>query len=439
MHKALSLLLALMMLLPRAALGESAPSALSIFQALQDEDYAAVYAQFDETMQKTMSLAVLATLLPQLEALGGTYTGYDREETAQQEGYTLTILHLLYEKSGFAFRVSWRDGKITGLFVRPEALPSPLDPAVLPEGLAEEAVSFGSPALPGTLTWPQDGPSPMPAVVLLHGSGPNDRDETVGQTKLFRDLAWGLAERGVAVLRYDKRTLVYGAEMTAEELAHFTIREESLKDAAAAARFLAADPRIDPRRIYLVGHSLGAMAAPRAAEENPGLFAGLTLLAGTPRTLADLIISQNQALIDALPALIRPAQQARLDALCREWGIILAGSGEEAIGKTAFGQPAYYLWEMAQQDTADTLAHLDLPVLIVNGGQDFQVSDENGIEAWQEVKLPENVEIRYYPELNHVLMAPNTPETLRYTAAEYEIPCLVDERIISDIAQFIYR
>ena len=96
--------------------------------------------------------------------------------------------------------------------------------------LMEEEVSVSDPALPGTLTLPEDAASPLPAVVLLHGSGPNDRDETVGQTKMFRDLAQGLAEKGVAVLRYDKRTLVYGSAYTQADLKTFTVSEESMKD-----------------------------------------------------------------------------------------------------------------------------------------------------------------------------------------------------------------
>src|SRR5207302_9634236 len=69
-------------------------------------------------------------------------------------------------------------------------------------------------AVPGTLSMPV-GNGPFPAVVLVHGSGPNDRDETVGLNMPFRDLAWGLASRGIAVLRFDKRTRVHGAKMIA--------------------------------------------------------------------------------------------------------------------------------------------------------------------------------------------------------------------------------
>lgn len=313
--------------------------------------------------------------------------------------------------------------------------------AALPQGLTEEDISVGDPALPGTLTLPEDASSPLPAVVLLHGSGPNDRDESLGQTKMFRDLAWGLARRGIAVLRYDKRTYVYGGDITAEALKTYTVKEEALDDAAAAARLLASDPRVDTEKIWLVGHSMGAMLSPRAAMENPGLFAGIVLLSGSPKTLADIILSQNQALVDAMDPLSRIAGNAQMLLLRKSWERVLAGGAEEAREKTVFNQPAYYFWETAQYDTADILNALSIPVLILNGGQDFQVTDENGFDAWLAAVLPEkkNVRIRRYPALNHLLMDPEAEDGVRGTAAEYDIPCRVSEEVVEEIAQYILQ
>ena len=304
-------------------------------------------------------------------------------------------------------------------------------------GLMAEAVSIGEPALPGTLTLPENAAYPLPAVVLLHGSGPNDRDETVGQTKMFRDLAQGLAAQGVAVLRFDKRTLIYGSRYTHEDLKTFTVDQESIQDAVAAAQILRADPRIDPNRIYLIGHSMGAMIAPRIAQENPGLFDGIILLSGTPKTLGDIVLSQNQAIVDALPALTKAIGQIQMQGLRKEWENLLNSSEENAKKLTVFGQPGYYFWEMAQYDTGEILQSLDIPVLIINGGRDFQVVDADGINAWTALNLPENVQVIYHPELNHLLMDPDAPEEARGTVKEYDTPCRVSQEIIEKIAQFI--
>ena len=307
------------------------------------------------------------------------------------------------------------------------------------DSLIEEDVSIGDPALPGTLTLPENASSPLPAVVLLHGSGPNDRDETIGQTAMFRDLAEMLAAHGVAVLRYDKRTLVYGSSYTQEDLKTFTVDQESIRDAVDAAQILRADPRVDPDRIYLVGHSMGAMLAPRIAQENPGLFAGIVMLSGTPKTLGDIVLSQNQAIVDALPALTKAIGTIQMQGLRKEWENLLNSTGEEAKSKTVFGQPAYYFWEMAQYDTAEILQALDIPALIINGGRDFQVVDADGIDAWNALTLPDSVQVIYHPELNHLLMDPDAPEEARGTVKEYDTPCHVSQEIIAEIAEFIMK
>ncbi|MDO5325590.1 MAG: alpha/beta fold hydrolase [Clostridia bacterium] len=306
--------------------------------------------------------------------------------------------------------------------------------------LLEEDVSIGDPALPGTLTLPEAhlfSSYPLPAVVLLHGSGPSNRDEAIGQTALFRDLAQFLAMQGIAALRYDKRTFVYGSTYTTEDLIAFTVEEESIRDAIAAAELLRADPRIDPDRIYLIGHSLGATIAPRIVQEHPGLFAGIVMLSGTPKTLGEIVLSQNQAIVDSLPALTKAIGQMQMTGLRREWDALLNCTAEEAKTKTVFGQPGFYFWEMAQYDTASILQSLDLPVLIINGGQDFQVIDADGIDAWNALDLPENVQVIYHKELNHLLMNPDAPESARGTVAEYDTPCHLPQEIIWEICRFI--
>ncbi len=408
----------------------------AVFRALQEEKYGEIRQQMDDAMKAAISEQALAALLPQLEAAGGAYAGQLEEETTQQAGYTIQILHLVYERRGFAFRTVWKEGKLAGMQILPESLPA-LGEA-LPGSLTEEAVSLGDPSLPGTLTLPaQPAGAPLPAAILVHGSGPNDRDETVGQTKLFRDLAWGLAQKGIAVLRYDKRTLVYASQLAAQDLTRFTLREETMDDALAAAQWLAADARIDSGRIVLIGHSLGAMAAPRIAAENPGVFSKLILLSGSPLTLTDIMIHQNQAAADAAPEAEKPALQAMTDDLGEQAARLLAGTEKEAAAMTLLGQPAYYFWEMAQHDTGEILRSLPLPALIINGGSDFQVPDADGIDAWRALDLPDTVQLLHKEALNHLLMAPDAPEDVRGTVQEYEIPCRADEAVLEEIAAFI--
>ena len=146
--------------------------------------------------------------------------------------------------------------------------------------------------LKGMITLPEGSDSPVPAVVMLHGSGTSDMDERVMKCTPFKDLAAGLAERGIASIRYDKRSFAHGRKM--KKAGIITVREESIEDAVLAADLIRKDPRIDADRVFLLGHSMGAMLAPRVDAEG-GDFRGLILMAGTPRTLEQVLADQNDA------------------------------------------------------------------------------------------------------------------------------------------------
>jgi hypothetical protein len=145
--------------------------------------------------------------------------------------------------------------------------------------------------LNGILSMPDNVSGKIPAVVLVHGSGPQDMDETIFENKPFRDIAEHLASNEIAVIRYDKRTFAHGAKAVQTFGGGLSVWEETIEDAILAAEMLRSDPRIDENRVFIIGHSLGGMLAPRIHAEG-GNFAGLILLAGSPRFLLD--ISKNQ-------------------------------------------------------------------------------------------------------------------------------------------------
>jgi len=126
---------------------------------------------------------------------------------------------------------------------------------------------------------------------LVHGSGPNDKDESIGPNKIFRDLAWGLASQGICVLRYDKMTFKYGKQLTPEMVEKMTVKEEVIDDALIALKLISKTNDIDTKRIFLLGHSLGATVAPRIGLQDPDL-AGLIIMAGLTRSLEDTLLDQ---------------------------------------------------------------------------------------------------------------------------------------------------
>ncbi|MBU4535817.1 MAG: alpha/beta fold hydrolase [Euryarchaeota archaeon] len=181
------------------------------------------------------------------------------------DAYKIVSIHYGFQRAVIEVKIVFKkEGKISGLNFIPTTTeyhaPDYVESSAFRE--VEVTVGEGKWALPGTLSMPA-GPGPFPGVVLVHGSGPNDQDETIGPNKIFKDLAWGLASHGIAVLRYHKRTFQHAKEFTAQEVEDMTVKEEVIDDALAAIHLLRHTEKIDPRRVFVSGHSLGATLAPR--------------------------------------------------------------------------------------------------------------------------------------------------------------------------------
>ena len=287
--------------------------------------------------------------------------------------------------------------------------------------------------LPGVLTLPA-GDGPFPAIVLVHGSGPNDMDETVMNVKPFRDLAEGLAAKGVAVYRYDKRTLVYGAEMAGNH--QITLMDETVDDAAAAVQLLAAQDKIDSARIFVLGHSLGGNAIPAIAGvlKNQAVDGrGYIMMAASPRPQDELMREQIDFLYSLAPE-ITEKEQAEKDALFAELDKLkdLDSLGDDDIISSAYAP--YWKW-LAAYDILQAAKEIDKPVLLLQGEEDYQVTmTDFGI--WQEaIGEKENWTLISYPGLIHLFITGQKAEGPNaYMKTEK-----VDEKVISDIAEFIEK
>ena len=156
--------------------------------------------------------------------------------------------------------------------------------------------------LNGILTLPNKINNPVPAVVLVHGSGASNMDEKVLKLTPFKDLAKGLASRGIAVIRYDKRTYAHKRQFIKKP--DITVKEETIEDAILATELLKADSRIDSNNIFIIGHSMGGMLAPRIDAEG-GNYKGLILLAGSPRKLEEILIDQNKEVLNHVNKLLQ--------------------------------------------------------------------------------------------------------------------------------------
>jgi dienelactone hydrolase len=315
-----------------------------------------------------------------------------------------------------------RDGLVAGMFFLPGEVAWNRPAYSKPDSFRERDVTVGEGQwkLPGTLTVPA-GQGPFPAIVLVHGSGPNDRDETVGGSKVFKDLAEGLASRGVVVLRYEKRTRQYSAAMAG--LASFTVEDEAVEDAVKGAALLRAQPEVNPKRVFVLGHSLGGYLAPRIAEED-GKLAGLVILAGAARPMEDAVVDQAEYLgVSADNLKTVKAVAAKIKTL---------EPGDED-SPPVMGAPVAYWLDLKGYDPAALAKKLALPMLILQGDRDFQVTMKD-FALWKAaVGANKAVTMRAYPALNHLFVAGEG----KSTEAEYRKPGHVAPEIIDDIAKFL--
>lgn len=435
MKKLLCLVLACFLALP-IALAETTPESrltdyLTALMSGENQD--ALYAQLDAAMQAALPRNAFDLLWPQLQEQCGAFHGYYGQiQVSEVSGYTVLaqVLDMAFTDLLCTMSLDDQDA-IAGLYFTVYEIPQ--ETAAMPAKVIEETVSVGeSPwKLPGTLLVPESD-QPVPAVVLVHGSGATNRDEHVYAVRPFRDIANALSAQGIAVLRYDKRTYVYANELyTGARFRMLTVEEEVIQDAIYAGQLLAQDSRIDPNQIYILGHSLGAMLAPRIVSESGDLFCGMILACGTNRSFLEVLLRQAQ---DA--DYITEKQRAQL----LEDGEAIYGMSEEDTKKAKFNEIyAYYYWEMLQHPTAaELLSELRRPTLIINGSRDIQVTQEEGRETWeQELDLDAPWLTCCWTDVNHMMMRPQVSDDVKGTVGEYKVDCTVAEDITDLMADFI--
>ncbi|MBR5741328.1 MAG: alpha/beta fold hydrolase, partial [Firmicutes bacterium] len=287
--------------------------------------------------------------------------------------------------------------------------------------------------LEGLLTLPDDLSAPVPAVVMLHGSGASDLDERVMKLTPFKDLAEGLGTRGIASLRYNKRTFTYAKQLAKQDP---DIRMEYIEDALRALEMLRNDPRIDKDRIYILGHSEGAMVAPRIDAEW-GLAKGVILLAGTPYRLEEIVLRQFKQAGGKNP-LVNWIVGSQYKKYSKKFERLYDMTDDEARAEKFAGNVSlYYFKEMGQKTAADYLLETDKPVLIAQGGRDFQVLADDDFKRFQELLAGKtNIEYRLYPDLDHCFV-PALYDDILKAKQEYSTERHIPEEVIDDVARFI--
>lgn len=425
--------------LPALAADDHAASitlATRLLDHLDAGDYAAAEAMFSADMAKAVPADKLKAVWGSLPAQAGAAQGRGEPIVQSQAGTSLVQVPLHYASAELVAKIAIDgEGKVIGFLIQPAPRPAAAAPPEdAPYAERDFRVGAGERALPGTLTMPKSDVA-VPAVVLVHGSGPHDRDETIGPNRPFLDLARGLAAHGVAVLRYDKRSHARPQDFADGAI---TIDTETTDDAVAAVAALRKAPGINPGRVFVLGHSQGGMMAPRIAAraKTAGApLAGLVLLAAPARPLLDILIEQNRRLAVLDDGRTSPAEAAAIDTLRTQVRAVRAGAAANDLpaDQGPLGQPASY-WRStdAVGPVAEARATA-LPMLVLQGARDIQVVDADW-QAWKAGFHDDpTITFKRYPTLNHLGIAGEGDGSL----AEYATAGQVDATLIEDIAAWI--
>jgi dienelactone hydrolase len=414
--------------------------ARAVVAALAARQFDTVFALYNATKSPALSPARIGGSWDQVIAQSGPFLRIESIQVADLKSHRATVT-CVFEKGPRDIVIYLDDsGLIAGMQYAP--VTSATGPAESswtapryadPRTFHEEAVTIadGPWRLNATLTLP-NRTSPAAAVVLVSGSGPNDGDETVGPNKVFKDLAWGLASQGIAVLRYPKRTRVYAAPSADPRT--FTVKDEFVDDARAAVALLASRPDINPTRIFLAGHSEGGYLAPRIAAGDRQI-AGIIILEGETRSIEQGALDQARYLA-TLPgadvaAVDKELSDLQSQAAAIEDPNLKAGTSVRFLTATV---PASYFLDLRGYEPTTAAAHLAIPIYIGQGGRDFQVTTAD-FGQWQKALAHRpNVTLKLYPSLDHLLF----PGVGASTPAEYLVPGLhVADDVVTDLVAWI--
>ena len=411
---------------------------------LAAREFDKVEARFDTQMKAALPLAKLPEVWDSLLAQTGAFKGIVAVRVFQKQGLNAAFVTCEFDRAMLDAKIFMdTQGQVKGLFFEPagaseEAASAEAGwkapPYAKPDSFHERDTTIvsGRWQLPGVLTLP-NSKGAIPAVVLVQGSGPHDQDETIGPSKPFKDLAWGLASQNIAVLRYVKRTKQYGADSKGD--APFTVKDEVTDDAIAAVTLLSKLPEINKKQIYLLGHSLGGMLAPRIAAADPQV-AGIIIMAGNARPLEKVVIDQINY-IASLTSEKTPENQKQI-----ERAEVIAAQVENPSLKPTdivdfFGSPipGSYFLDLRGYDPAKTAAGLKIPVLVLQGGRDYQVTNAD-FDIWRkELANDPRATFKFFPAYTH-LFNPGAGSGLA-SPHDYSKPGNVSEGVVTDIVRWI--
>lgn len=302
------------------------------------------------------------------------------------------------------------------------------------EKYTREELSFGIEGyeVQGELIKPKGQKKPLKLAIIVGGSGSTNRDASVGEIHPYKDIAEGLAEKGIATFRYDKRAYSHGDKLNNEEaILNFTLKEEYLDDYNEIMKYFSNQNDIDKDNICVIGHSEGGYIIPLLEKVNSKAVKYISL-GGCSTNLRELMIEQLQEILDTQKESLKEEEKSAylfgIEELKRA-GNLTNDSPNEII----MGASSKYWLEINNYNTLDEFKKVNKPMLFLQGLNDWN-SRETELIAFEKALIDrKDVEFKRYEGLNHAFIKGEMNNLWPFN------PGNVEQEVINDIANFINK
>ena len=390
-----------------------------------NKDYESIYKEFSRDLKKQLTIERFTEESNSILSSAGKFEKYADIITNENEDYVSAKAFLKYKKKGICINLFLDlSGDIDGIRLDYCTVPT------FTKNYTEQYVAVGKYSLHGLLTLPKDVEKP-PVVILIADSGNIDMDSTIYSNKPFANIAHGLAKKGIATLRFNKRYNQY-SKLASNS---YSIKDDILEDANSAIELMMKDKRIDNNNIFIIGHGLGGSLTPKIAKDNPKVR-GIISLAGSPRHYADVIYDQYVCEIgasnlkdnDKLQEINQTEKDVEKIKSLKKGGVGLI-----------LGYSKTYWKSLNNIDIENIVTQIDTPMLFLQGKDDFQIYSAVDFSKWKEIlKDKKNCSFIEYKGLNHYFIKSNGKD-ITEAADEYKIKGKVNSDVINDIAKWIEK
>ncbi len=408
-----------------------------VFDWFQQEKFDSVYSLFDAEMKRKLDVSKIEGAWEQFIMMYGNVTSSDELRVEEIKSHFVTKRSVKLEKGKITLSVNFDSlAQVAGLFISPGEIPYTPAEYVNAELFTELRIEYGGILVKnsGRLSIPKST-TPMPVVIIVPGSGGIDKDCSIGPNKIYKDLAWGLASKGIAAFRYDKKTHHYLNKLLEDDSLGkepFTVENEYLQDLEEIISAIAARKEINPNQTYILGHSQGGYLIPMLNKKFKNI-AGYISMAGTLREIPSLAIEQIEY-INGSQKLASKDSGAMADLKEKMQNSTRARIHSMTSNAQVMGPYTVDYWKyLAAYHPEELALKINKPLYVLQGERDYQVKMLD-FDIWKKtMQNKKQVSFKSYPTLNHLFIDGKGPSMPK----EYTQAGNMSEEVVNDIVNWL--